>query len=91
MEHAKFSELEPYLPEVEEKMATLICNCLEVPRDRLKKLKLYDGEALEEGRTGMDIHFEPELSDLEEKKLRLVCQAFSAFHGGRPPMFLEKA
>lgn len=91
MAHAQFNELEPFLPEAEEKMAELLCMLLEVPRSRLKMLKLFDGTAIEEGRTGMDFKFEPELTQVEEKKLQSMFRKLNTFLGAsRPPIFMEK-
>jgi hypothetical protein len=88
MAPASFDELRPILPDAERKVRALICMLMGFPPERVKRLRFYDGSALEEGRTGMDIDFEPDLNAAEQVRFKRLMHTF--FTGKRPPILVEK-
>ncbi len=88
----KFEDIDKQigLEKAEQQFADLLCKVLQVPRSRLEKFKLRDGEIIREGGTLMEYEFNPKLTNEEEEKIALFFRDLSKMYGGRPPVKLEE-
>lgn len=77
------------LEEAAQKFGTMICALTQIPRERLKEVIMFDPGM--EGRTGVALHFEPELSDTEQQNVSLATELLCAMVGVRPPIHAARA
>lgn len=74
---------------IEETARKKISELMGFPEARVVKVSLFDPGM--EGRTGMDVKFEPELSEEEAKQFHAAMVLLSRMYGGRDPIRAAKA
>lgn len=62
-----------------------MCQIAGIALSRIKSVRTYDPGL--EGRSAIEVIFEPDLTPAEAERFKEACREVSAWFGGRPPIF----